>query len=149
MGGRLTPGDKDARTVAEALAEAEQRLINIPGNNIRLLHHLLLPWHLGVIGPLLNLLDFINKKNTFSLSSRSGLHNPGSIWVFLELLTENGIVSRQDISHRDNVHVEEAAALVFFSNGIIFFFHIFFKPFDVLNHQVFTSQLQMIRKMVQ
>jgi hypothetical protein len=29
VGGRLTPGDKDARTVAEALAEAEQRLINI------------------------------------------------------------------------------------------------------------------------
>jgi hypothetical protein len=29
VGGRLTPRDKDARTVAEVLAEAEQRLINI------------------------------------------------------------------------------------------------------------------------
>jgi len=133
----------------ELLASNEQRLVNVPWNHISFLLYWFLTRQLWVIRPLLDLLYFVYQENTFSLSSRSWLHNPCGVGVFLKFLTKNGVVTWQNISHRHDVHVEKTSTLIFLSDWIILFLHVLFESLDILHHEILTSQLEMVWEMIQ
>lgn len=76
-------------------------------------------------------------------------HNPGGIGLPPKLLNENVIVSREDISLRNNVHVDVAAKVILLSKGRILTFKIFAVAFDILDHQVLLAQLISVGVVIQ
>jgi hypothetical protein len=104
---------------------------------------------LAVVGPLLNLLQFVYQEDTLALGSAVWLHDPGGVGVLFKLFNENSVIAWQDIGHWNNVHIEQVSVLVSLSNWVIVFFHVFAETLDILYHQVFSGEFQMVRKVVE
>jgi hypothetical protein len=68
-------------------------------------------------------------------------HDPGCVRLSAEFLYENVVVTWEDISLGNDVHVDVAAELVFFSEGRVFALEIFTISFNIFNHQVLLAKL--------
>ena len=94
-------------------------------------------------------MELVDEKDTFSLRSCGRLHDPRLVWLSSEFILEDRVIARQDVSHRNDLHVDEISRCIFFSQRIAFFLHFSPEAFDVLHHQVLPGQLEVIREVVQ
>ena len=68
-------------------------------------------------------------------------HNPSCVGEATKLLNENIVVAWKDVGLWNDIHVDVAALIVFFCHRMVFSLEIFAVPFDILDHQVFLTQL--------
>lgn len=77
------------------------------------------------------------------------LHNPSGVRLSAEFLHENIVIAREDVGLRDNVHVDVASELILLCEWRVLTLKVLAVSFDVLDHQVFLTQLVGVGEMVQ
>ena len=77
------------------------------------------------------------------------LHNPSCVREAAELLNEDVVVTRKDVSLWDDVHVDVATLVVFFCHRVVFSLKVFAVPFDILHHQIFLTQLVTVWEVIE
>jgi len=132
---RLVTRDEHVHAQVEFLAADEERLFYVSRNDVVLLEiGSLVILNFGHVGPLPQLRQLIHQEYAFALRPVRRLHDPGHLRRALEFFLEKVVVSRQLISQRHDVEVDEGAGLVALGERRVFLFHLFAESLDVLNH---------------
>ena len=95
------------------------------------------------------MIQFVDKEDALSLRLGGRFHNPHNVSISAKLFNENGIVTGEDVSVGDDIHIDVVSLFILFSNRVILFLHILAISLDVLAHQIFPCQLVMVREVVQ
>lgn len=138
--------DQDIESQVKLFTSNQKRLINISTDNVRIF--LTLSLICFIVCPFIYLLQFVYQEYTLALSGICRLHDPGGMWVTLELLNKYCVVTWQNICHWHHIHVDIIPIRILFSDWVSFFLHIFSPPLDILDHQVLPRELKMIWKVV-
>ena len=69
------------------------------------------------------------------------LHNPCGIHMPAELLDKNVVIARENVSLRDDIHMNESPLIVLLSNWIVFTFEVLPVALDVFDQEIFLAQL--------
>ena len=77
-----------------------------------------------------------------------GFCDPGGVGVPSILFNKDVVVAWEDVSCRDDVHMNEALQLVLFRDGVVFALHFLSKPLNVFYHQVFLAELVGVGKVI-
>lgn len=142
-------GHEDVHSQVKFLAADKEGSVDVLWDNIGFTQVDLVFGKWRVVRPLFDLGELIDEEDALALRTGVGLHDPCLLRLPSELLHENCIVTWQHVGLWDNVHVNEFAFFVLFSQWVSFFFHLPTESFDVFNHWVLSCQFKMVWKVIQ
>uniref|UniRef100_A0A480HXA7 Putative tubulin polyglutamylase TTLL1 isoform X3 n=1 Tax=Sus scrofa TaxID=9823 RepID=A0A480HXA7_PIG len=142
-------GHQDVQAQVELPAADEERVADVQRDHVGLLGRLRHERRgFAVPGPLFDLRELVDQKDTLALGSATRFHDPGAGGAFPELLHKQVVVGGQHVGDRDKVQVEVFPTFVLLRQGAPFLLQLLPVPLDVLHHQILPRQLIVVWEMV-
>jgi hypothetical protein len=145
--------DQHIEPQIELLPSNQQRIVNVPRNDVALLADLRMERRLGLSRPLLQLRQLVDQKYPGALRLTARLHNPRAERILAVLLDEHVIVSGQHEGDGYKVQVQvlgntRRIGLHLLGQRVAVSLQILAVSFDVLHQQILAGQLVMVGKVI-
>ena len=141
-------GDQNVEPHVELLAAHEERIVDVAGDDVGLLHQVRVEHSLALPRPLLQLGQLVDEEDARALRLPARLHDPGGVGVLAVLLHKHVVVRGQDEGRGDEVQIQVATLGALLGQGVALPLEVAAVPLDVLHHGVLPRQLVVVGEMV-